>query len=171
MEVDTLMGILGFLVFVGLFFGIGLGIYYMFKDNIIEPKKKKEKNQVIADFKFNLFIEAVSSLFPSSKRIVGDESEIIFNEKISNGIEDIGSFIYSIKDDIQTTQNSVGTVKLHNYIILVGFKIKPDIKYSLESDSVNILNVEYCKETLHFLKTKLLHTQLYIDAIDVNKIN
>lgn len=170
MDDDTIAILVASAFFGLLFLGIGLGIYYKVKDNFIDPKKKAKRNKTIADFKFNDFIEAITKLYPLAKRETNNEIELVFNDKISNGIEEIGHFIYYIKDNIVTTKNSVGTVKLHNYIISVGFSIKPNASFSLESDNINTLNIEYCIDTLHYLKTKVMQTQLYIDAIDVNKI-
>ncbi|MFT3904008.1 MAG: hypothetical protein QM727_12600 [Niabella sp.] len=167
---NTLLAIFGFLLFGGLIFGIGLGIYYKLKDNVITPAKKAKKNKAIADFKFDDFINTVSSLYPSAQRTTSNEELIIFTEKISNGIDKIGEFKYSIEDKISLGENSVGTIKIHDYIISVSFKIRPNAELSYSSEPINTIDMAFCKSRLEGLKQQLTEAQLFKDALDVNRI-
>lgn len=167
---DDLLGILVGVVFFG---GIGLGIYYHYVDNYETPKKEQNYNKDLSLFKYQAFINAINRLYPKATDIFHSEFETRYKENISNGIDNVGYFLYSIIDEVRYSSNSVGQVKIHNYSIVVEciFTRKVNLKFLRKSNEFDQLEIEHCAQLLKSLKDIILQSRGYIDAIEVNKIN
>ncbi len=143
-----------------------MGIYYSINDKFIKTSKESK----LSNYKYNEFVSALSDLQLKTKKTYGDEYKVIYTENISNGIENIGCFKYSVVDEIKIERNSVGEVKIHNYTFKILCQINPNINIQLKSECYKSFNIELCKKEIMGLKTQVTSSKLYTDAIEIHKL-
>jgi hypothetical protein len=150
--------------------GTTSGIVKAFKETFIQPKQEAKRNNRISEFKYQNFITAITSFFPNSYKVQGTENIIVYREKISNGVDNIGCFQYAVVDEMTYTENSVGKVKKHKYTITVSCFVKPSVDLLFSSAPKESLEVDECADIVLKLKSEVTNNQSYLDAIEINRI-
>lgn len=153
MEEATL--IIVFLLFV---VPIGLWVYNHF---VSEP----QKNIKIALYKFDTFKSALSGYDISDRPVNGSENILTYREKITNGVEVIGCFDYSIHDFIQLTET-----KKHNYYFSVRIEFKDLVINEKSSGYFKTYTSELCRNEISVLRKRITNNKNFKDKTKLFQI-
>lgn len=146
------------------------GIYYSIKEKFIDPVNKRKKDEQVAGFKFAEFIQAIQAVVPTHKVMVADELKYSVRETITNGVDPIGHFDYTIEDQIKFASNDVGKVKMHSYTVIVSCTLKPNVFIETKSQPYDIPSNLLNRAMLAVQKEDIMSKQQYKNAIAVNQI-
>lgn len=119
------------------------------------------RNKKIADFKYDKFKRAIWSFEFTTKVCKANEDCIVFRQILTNGVDKIGFFDYSINDYTEKFFTPEGIIKVHRFYFNVYCKIDEYTK-SERSPYVTSFDEAYCRETILNLKDKILLDKNFI---------
>lgn len=135
---------------------------WVIKTYFTEPQKDKR----IGLYKFDEFKIALNSYKIDSTPIKGSENFLTFREHISNGVENIGYFDYSINDYIQFT----GSEKIHNYYFTIEVKLK-ELRLTEKSNGYfKSVDIDTCKNEISELRNKITNSESYQRTLKLHQL-
>lgn len=143
---------------------VGIGLLLLIGIIVVISYNRSQKGKRVALYKFDVFKESLSeyNLMPE---IAGDESFLRLRENITNGVETIGHFEYSIHDHFLI----VGE-KRHNYFFLVNVKLKGCELVERSREYFESYTTELCKIEIATLKKLITDNEEYKRAYNLNQL-
>ena len=148
-----------FIVFLFVVVPIGIWVY---KNTILETQKSIK----IAKYKFDAFKDALAVYNIIEIPRDGSENFITFREKVTNGVETIGIFDYSVHDYIEFSS----TEKKHNYYFSINLELKDLELYEKSTEYYKNITTEICQKEIAILRKRITDTSSYKNKIQFLKL-